>query len=122
MAEWYKYQKEYLDKMAELEKRDLERKKKQKAIEESLKIPEVLITTETQEKIEKQIQESLAFIEDLNDIILEKKEEIKGLEFDFINKVGELQDLEAKIKSNINYAKLLDKLDELKKKKSKSID
>jgi 6-pyruvoyl-tetrahydropterin synthase len=104
--------------MAELEKHDIERKRKQKAIEESLKTQEVFISSETQIEIEKQIQESLIFIEDLNQIILEKKETIESLEFDIINTVEKLKNLKTELSHNLQWAKLMDKLDQLKKKKS----
>jgi transposase len=120
---WYEQQPEYKQKIAELEKqaKNKRKKAKQKKIMEAMQTKEVLVTSETQIKLEKQISEAFVQLENLNHSILEKKEILKGLEIDYINAVGKLQDIETKIKSNVEWCKILDKLDQLKKlKKSQS--
>jgi len=117
MSSWFEQQPQYKQKMAQLEKqaKNKRKKAKRKKIMEAMQTKEVLITSEAEIKLNQKIQESLAYIEDLDAIISEKKEQIKGLEIDYINAVGKLQDIETKIKSNVEWCKILDKLDQLKK-------
>lgn len=122
MPKWYEYQKEYLDKLAELEKREIERKKKQKAIEESLKTQEVFISSETQEKLEKQIQESLILIEDLNETIRTRKEDLKTLNYEILNAIEQLKNQKQELAMNRDFQLALAKIQKgiAKRKKLKS--
>jgi len=120
MSSWYEQQPEYKEKMAELERQAQKKRKKakQKKIEEALVSKEILLTTETQQKLDHQIQEAFIQLENLNHTILEKKEILKALEIDIINAVERLKTVKFELEQNYNWQLLMDKLDKLKKSKS----
>jgi predicted nucleic acid-binding Zn-ribbon protein len=77
---WFKSQKEYQDKLREIEKQEKKRKKREKEIEESKKIPEVIVTTEAEQKIQSNVNAMLREIETLEKRKAELKLEITDLE------------------------------------------